>query len=787
MLKKVVWIWLAAGICSCFSDTFIENYQGGGVYQTNVTVETGSHTFEVDTPALITKNTEWYVTYSGGSPVETDSSAVSNPQYTQVFSSPGTYWVRAEIYDSGWNWEEVHRWEVTVEEPDLPDLIVEDIWTVPSSVEAGESYVIWARIRNQGDAVAEVLLGSQNADFFIDGVPVDFDLYDNVAPGAAVDVKTGTLTAPSAGGYSIRVEADADEEVDEEIEGNNYRTESMTVESSGPPDLIVQDIWTDPSTVYVGQSYTLKARIKNQGGTSASVSGGSQDADFYVNGSPVGTDLYDNLDPMDTVIVQVSALTATTSGTYSVRVEADADDEVDEGSYEGNNDRTDSVVVSAIDTNQPPDLVALDIAVNPRFVDQESTITAVIQNNGGQSASNFVYALSIDSSVVKTGTVTTLSAMQTASVQYSYTETGTGYHTVKLDVDGSSNVVESSETNNVLQKSFLWTEEPLPDLIVQDIWTEPSLPTEGQSYVIKAQIRNIGDDITSGFFTTRFVVDGSTVGTDSSFSISPSSADEVQSGTLTAPEAGTHSIRVETDYNNSVDEEFENNNDRTEPFSVQPASLPDLVISSMGVSTPTYAWQPSTITAVVSNRGSSVAEFDGNVLFPEKICRFEVDGQAKNDITFITVTIPPGGTYTADTSVTVSSTGSFAVVALADPDGEITESLENNNSLTVSNVWTVSPTADSDGDGMKDADEVIAGSDPGAFSNVWKCAAVAVTNGYALRWPSISNRLYDVERTFTLTNGFVAIATNLMATPPENTYLDSETGTNAFYRINVRE
>jgi hypothetical protein len=87
---------------------------------------------------------------------------------------------------------------------------------------------------------------------------------------------------------------------------------------------------------------------------------------------------------------------------------------------------------------------------------------------------------------------------------------------------------------------------------------------------------------------------------------------------------------------------------------------------------------------------------------------------------------------------------------------------------------------------MKDAAELIAGTDPGQASSVWRCAVAKDGEGFSLNWASLSGRWYSVERTYNLTDGFSVIASNLPATPPQNSYSD-DAGSNAFYRIGVRE
>jgi hypothetical protein len=65
--------------------------------------------------------------------------------------------------------------------------------------------------------------------------------------------------------------------------------------------------------------------------------------------------------------------------------------------------------------------------------------------------------------------------------------------------------------------------------------------------------------------------------------------------------------------------------------------------------------------------------------------------------------------------------------------------------------------------------------------------------GMVVRWPSISNRFYDLSRATNLlagSNAFVILpgASNMPAMPTENCYTDSVQGVGPyFYMINVRE
>lgn len=103
---------------------------------------------------------------------------------------------------------------------------------------------------------------------------------------------------------------------------------------------------------------------------------------------------------------------------------------------------------------------------------------------------------------------------------------------------------------------------------------------------------------------------------------------------------------------------------------------------------------------------------------------------------------------------------------------------------------------DSDGDGMNNWQEYVAGTDPTNATSVFQftSAKPLPPAGFVLRWSSESNRFYYLSRATNLmagTNGFLALpgGTNLSATPPQNAYTDSVSGGDVLrlYRVGVHQ
>lgn len=122
----------------------------------------------------------------------------------------------------------------------------------------------------------------------------------------------------------------------------------------------------------------------------------------------------------------------------------------------------------------------------------------------------------------------------------------------------------------------------------------------------------------------------------------------------------------------------------------------------------------------------------------------------------------------------------------ADADGmEDNWELGNFGSLT-----NATATSDADNDKFPDLHEYLAGTDPINSQSYLKVTSPSnsPSGNVIVKWSSAASRIYILKRSTNLMDGFTGIASNLAATPPENTYTDALATSAVFrsYRIQLQ-
>jgi len=97
---------------------------------------------------------------------------------------------------------------------------------------------------------------------------------------------------------------------------------------------------------------------------------------------------------------------------------------------------------------------------------------------------------------------------------------------------------------------------------------------------------------------------------------------------------------------------------------------------------------------------------------------------------------------------------------------------------------------DTDGDRMKDGDEVRAGTSPLDSLDLLQMRSLTVEsgNGFVVSWQSVEGMKYTISWATNLTSGFSPLVTNVTGLLPDNVHTDIVSGANSvFYRIDLEE
>ena len=145
----------------------------------------------------------------------------------------------------------------------------------------------------------------------------------------------------------------------------------------------------------------------------------------------------------------------------------------------------------------------------------------------------------------------------------------------------------------------------------------------------------------------------------------------------------------------------------------------------------------------------------------------------------------PGGSNVFNGTVTTTNrtaTGSYGQTLYARVAALNNASIESSFSPVSSGTILLDPNADSDGDGMINSAELIAGTNPLDANSVLRI--LSLTPGRLLTWSSVSGQTYQVFATPSLLSNLSPISSTLTATAATSIYLDMiVTNTTQFYRV----
>ena len=153
----------------------------------------------------------------------------------------------------------------------------------------------------------------------------------------------------------------------------------------------------------------------------------------------------------------------------------------------------------------------------------------------------------------------------------------------------------------------------------------------------------------------------------------------------------------------------------------------------------------------------------------------------------IIVGTTPGGSNVFNGSSTITNqavSGSYGQTLYARVAAINNANVEGPSSVASSGTILLDPNVDSDGDGMNNANEVAAGTNPLDANSVLRI--LTLTPGNLLTWASVSGQTYQVYFTTNLSSSFTPLSGVITANSPTSTYLDTlATNASRLYRILV--
>ncbi|HUE89433.1 MAG TPA: CARDB domain-containing protein [Vicinamibacterales bacterium] len=637
-----------------------------------------------------------YVALSGAVTIEAGSSiaTVTVTPIDDVISESDETVVLTIAVDTAYSIGSPSSATVTIVSDDLPpDLIVASI-SAPATGGADADIVVTDATKNQGTGPSP---GSTTGFFLSTNWILDAaDVFlgsRQVPPLAAgaTDTQSTTLHIPpstAAGSYYVLAKADSQDAVPEGKETNNIRASGVVRIG---PDLVVSAL-SAPASAAAGSTISVSNTAKNQGGGSADAS----TTRFYLS---VNLAL-DSLDvglgnrpvpPLaagasDTASTSLVIPAGTPTGTYYVVAQADMGNAVPE-TMETNNTRASWAVRIG------PDLIVTAIS-GPSTAAAGATITVsdTTKNQGAGTAAASATGFYLSTNWTIDSTDVFLGSRPVGELAFGATATGSALLQIPADtLPGSYYVIARADWNNAVPETFETNNDRASgtlkiggDLVVSALSAPTTAKADGL-ITLSDTTKNQGTEAvpasSTGFYlSSNFSLDSTDVflGSRAVGSLTPSQSSSASTQVLipAGTRSGTYYVIAVADWNGAVAESTENNNTRVVAVQVGP----DLVVSALSA--------PSSAVAGTSISASDTTKNQGADTAGASVTRFYLSSNIwldASDVLLGTRAVPSLGVGLSDMgSVTLvipasTAAGTYYIIAKADGEDAVMESLENNN------------------------------------------------------------------------------------------------------------
>lgn len=440
----------------------------------------------------------------------------------------------------------------------LPDLVIDDLSWSPVTPETGEQVTITATVRNQGDTAS----GVTNLAFYSNG--------DNIGERSVPEIEAGDSEKIS---YSwiqetesqVEISAKVDEEksVEETNEDNNgIAAGYITFKKTKLPDLIISSL-EYTANPRPGKFQDIYISVKNQGTETSEIT----KLVLYINGSPYDDWQVPALSKGESTHFS-SAWTPLSEGPAEIRAVVDGDGLVAE-SNEGNNEKTATVTVAE---EFLPDLIIEDLV--PESTEAEEgknlNITLKVKNQGTapSEAVQAIYYINGTAPSQEDIQIPALSENKGTDIIFSLIPDREGQMEVRVSIGSGKVIPDSNRSNNQFTK-IIDVKTILPDLIIESLSLNPEAPKIGDNITFIASIKNSGlrDSANSEL---EYYINGTNTTQNAKVSVPAIAAGGTAEGTFNwvPEEEGKLNVRLIADSGNTIREEEETNNERTETVSI---------------------------------------------------------------------------------------------------------------------------------------------------------------------------------------------------------------------------
>lgn len=393
------------------------------------------------------------------------------------------------------------------------DLVIENMYTVPSNPQVGQSVDLFVEIKNVGTVTANSL----SWDYEIDGQFIDDDTHSSLAPNATHIESENNYTFTSAGSYNYCVFIDAD--VNEVNTANNSFCIQVNVTGTqNNEDIFLTNLSVNPLTISPGNDVTAQVTMNYTGNQNLAALP-NFDLEYYLS-TDCNLDNNDILldddvssiasdDPDDDESAVLTIPSGTPSGTYFILFYADSDEELSEND-ENNNIRCIQLTVSGMQGGEDIFLTNSSVSSNTLNEGQYFEASTVMNYNGSQLDSNLPnfkleYILSADCLVNNndiylgddTSTIGSDDPNDPESIDVQIpVGTPAGQYNLLFYADADNDLVEGNESNNVDCVVITVTNNPpTEDIFLTNLSLSSTTMASGTDITALARINYTGNTL----------------------------------------------------------------------------------------------------------------------------------------------------------------------------------------------------------------------------------------------------------------------------------------------------